>query len=250
MEKIGKKEGIDYRASHTSKDYGKRYEQTYLNGYYFYQWENIERSLISKQLHDFKKNGSNSLLDFACGTGRILKVCEEVFSESDGLDISESMLDIARTHCKKSNIQCIDITKQKLEKKYDIITAFRFFLNAEPKLRDEVLSEFHSILNDDGSLLFNIHTNKSSPLGIAYRVREFLTGNKTPTENIDTVSTFLEKNGFTIESVTRYGYLPRLGWRFNFIYKNFMNIVEKMGNKKLLPGEFSQCFLVVAKKQS
>lgn len=247
MEKV-KKAAPDYRTSHSSENYGKRYEKTYLKGYYYYQWENIEKPILLKQLQSLKKSGACTLLDFACGTGRILKACGNVFPDSDGIDVSESMLKIARLHCKESNIKCIDITKQKINKEYDVITAFRFFLNAEPKLRDEVLSEFHSLLTSNGSLIFNIHTNNSSPLGIAYKVREIITKNKTPTESVNSINELLNKNGFYIETITHYGYLPRFGSRFNILNKYLMNVFEKVGTLGFLPKNFSQCFMIEAKR--
>src|SRR5690606_30303333 len=47
--------------------------------------------------------------------------------------------------------------------RFDFITAFRFFLNAQPTLRDEAMAFLASSLKDDESrLLFNVHGNKHS----------------------------------------------------------------------------------------
>ncbi len=111
-------------------------------------------------------NKEIALLDFACGTGRITEFLEDKVNYSTGVDVSESMLKIARKKLKLTKIIKADLTKKNIliGTKYNLITAFRFFLNAELELRREVLKVIVSLLSQDGYFLFNIHQNWGSPI--------------------------------------------------------------------------------------
>ena len=61
-----------------------------------------------------------------------------------------------------------DFTKVNLHKKFDLITAFRFFPNAEIFLRNEAMKFISEHLNDNGLLILNNHYNFwSIPLSFA-----------------------------------------------------------------------------------
>lgn len=118
-----------------------------------------------------------------CGTGRIIGYLENQFQESIGIDISSDMLEQAKVKVKHSMLICGDVTKghNGLEGKFDCITCFRFFLNAEQSLRDEVFGFItNKLKNQDSILIFNIHGNKfstrwfQSPEGTRKKLRLFL----------------------------------------------------------------------------
>lgn len=240
-----------YRDSHSSPEYGRRYEKTYSQGYYYEQWIKIERPLLQNILKRTIDRGASSCLDFACGTGRILLLVEKMFSKTHGVDVSDSMLKIAREKCKKSVIEKRDLAFNPLEERFDVITAFRFFLNAEPSLRNEALMSIYKHLDKNGILVTNCHVNKWSPLGIAYRLREAVWKHKKA--NILSLSEFkniLEKNSFQIQSVYRYGYLPRTGWYLQWIPRLLMLPFEKFIKKvSIMPGWMAQSFIVVCKRK-
>ncbi|HEX8036791.1 MAG TPA: class I SAM-dependent methyltransferase [Ktedonobacterales bacterium] len=108
-------------------------------------------------------------LDFACGTGRIIAVIESLATESLGVDISQPMLDFASRKVSHTTLRCGDILAQPdlADFDYDLITAFRFFLNTEPEMRTLVMRSLASRLSKaDGKLIFNIHSNSWSVDGI------------------------------------------------------------------------------------
>ena len=117
--------------------------------------------------------GRLRLLDFACGTGRILSFAEELASESDGVDISPAMLERARQRCRRSRLSAGDIVADAslAPGPYDVITAFRFLLNAEPAARRAVLGALRARLAPDGLLIANVHGNATSlrHISLAYR---------------------------------------------------------------------------------
>ena len=101
-------------------------------------------------------------LDFAAGTGRITRFVEGLVDSSTAIEISPAMIEVARRNVKKSTILCKDVTSPDdvIEGKYDLITAFRFIVNAEPALRLAGLKALAARLRDPGSVLvFNNHGN-------------------------------------------------------------------------------------------
>jgi SAM-dependent methyltransferase len=101
-------------------------------------------------------------LDFASGTGRITAFLENHVDAVTGIEISEQMCTVARTKVRQARILCADILAPgaAVEGKYDLITAFRFFLNVEPALRLVALRALAGRLRDSDSLLvFNNHGN-------------------------------------------------------------------------------------------
>jgi predicted TPR repeat methyltransferase len=108
----------------------------------------------------------DSYLDFACGTGRVLSHVEPHFRTAVGLDISETMLTVARERVRTATLVQADATRDPAalhQQRFDFVTAFRFFLNAQPSLRDAAMAFLASTLkNEDSRLLFNVHGNRHS----------------------------------------------------------------------------------------
>ena len=69
------------------------------------------------------------------------------------------MLSFAKKILKNSVIINKDFTKINMNKKFDLITAFRFFPNAEPKLRKKAMYFLSKSLTNDGLIIFNNHRN-------------------------------------------------------------------------------------------
>lgn len=107
-----------------------------------------------------------SYLDFACGTGRVLSYLEPHFQTAVGLDISATMLAVARERVRAASLVQADATLNPAaldRRRFDFVTAFRFFLNAQPSLRDAAMAFLASTLKDrDSRLLFNVHGNRYS----------------------------------------------------------------------------------------
>ena len=104
-------------------------------------------------------------LDYACGTGRIISLLEKFTKESSGIDVSEQMISVARGKVSKAKLVVGDISENEeiLEPRYDIITLFRYVLNAEPVSRKIILSRLAARLDSEsGRLIFNGQGNKHS----------------------------------------------------------------------------------------
>jgi ubiquinone/menaquinone biosynthesis C-methylase UbiE len=164
---------ISYRESHKYKGKSAEYEAYYQNkAWQRFLWSR-EQEILIKILKKYFEGKDINLLDFACGTGRITEFLENRVKTSTGVDVSGSMLAIAKEKLKRTEIIEADITAENILKprKFNLITAFRFFLNAEPELRSAAIKAIAELLDDNGYLVFNNHQNSGSPwirLRIAY----------------------------------------------------------------------------------
>lgn len=138
--------------------------------------EIFRRRLRESMLWDLEKSILDSLvgtrwadrpprhLDFACGTGRVLGHLSDRVRESVGLDVSANMLSTARVRSPASQLVQGDITRTPLleGREFDLITAFRFFPNAEPALRRDSIRSLSALLSSQGAIVFNNHLNDTS----------------------------------------------------------------------------------------
>lgn len=238
-----------YRTSHASSEYGKRYSRTYSQGYYYHQWEQIEKPILKDLLDEQRRRGAKSLLDFACGCGRILSVCERDFETAWGVDVSESMLAEAKNVCPMAKLVLRDITRDPLDRTFDVATAFRFFLNAEPALRAEALQAIRQALNPGGVLIANIHVNSRSLQGLVYRLRNKLRGRiSANTLAWDDFNAILREHGFQIEKTVWYGYWPRTGFFMDGLASKMIRPVESLWHTLRLPPSVAQAYVCVCSK--
>jgi predicted TPR repeat methyltransferase len=146
-----------YRQSHLTK--GKSYQATFSkNPRRRITWE-IEQRILDTLFERYLSHRKVNYLDFACGTGRILQHLEGRVASSTGVDLSPEMLKIAQSRTSHSKLHQGDITQDQslCNSKFDLITAFRFFPNAEQSLREDAISRLASLLRSDGYLVFNNH---------------------------------------------------------------------------------------------
>lgn len=188
-------------------------------------WQ-MQRPVVEKLLKDFRQAGSDPvrLLDFACGTGRVLSALESVVDSAEGIDISENMVAVARTRCTKARLLVGDVLRQPelLQKDYDVISCFRFILNVEPEMRAQILCRLRQVLRQpDGMLLVNVHGNSRSlrhPAIVWRRWRErtkpdgVMLNEMSPGE----AKKLLLENGFEIVHQFGFGIMPPTIYRTPF----------------------------------
>ena len=160
---------MDYRNSHKSK--GAHYDETIFStpfDAYMDRWETYHLARILPRLFPVQ---IPRYLDFACGTARIAQRIESLALESFGVDVAESMLHAARQKCRNTQFICADLTQgDTLPGPFDLVTAFRFFGNAQDELRAAALTAINRRLRLGGYLIVNNHRNPCSCLGLAYRL--------------------------------------------------------------------------------
>src|SRR3981189_1518624 len=103
-----------YRVSHQSADIVADYVSTFEVGYCAALWRKVEQHLLERILRPLG-GAERTILEFACGTGRITKVAALFYGSVVGVDVSEAML-LAASLPNNGTLLCIDITKVRLNR--------------------------------------------------------------------------------------------------------------------------------------
>ena len=159
----------DYRMSHLERggDYDGRIAASSFDAY-MAKWEAY---WLTRTIQRLYPSGVPRYLDFACGTGRITQVVAPLARESVAVDISTTMLEVARKKCPGVRFVQADVTRENRDfGLFDVVTAFRFFGNAEDELRAEALSALCPLLRPGGHLILNSHRNPFSLAAVFNRV--------------------------------------------------------------------------------
>jgi len=210
---------ISYADRFRQKDAVEFYEsQEYGSGSYSTAIWQLQRPMIEQILKDFRRERKEPirLLDFACGTGRVLASLEPLVDSAEGIDVSENMVAVARTKCVKARLLVGDILAgpDLLQKNYDVISCFRFLVNVEPELRGPVLHRLREVLRaPDGRLLVNVHGNSRSlrhPAIVWRRRRERAEKSGAMLNEMSPVETrdLLRDCGFQVVRQFGFGMLP------------------------------------------
>ena len=181
-----------------------------------WQWQ---RPVLENLVKDFcaAQAGPVRLLDFACGTGRVLSALEPFVTAADGVDISENMVAVARGKCTKARLHVGDVLTEPdlLQPGYDLVSCFRFVLNAEPELRGKILRRLRQVLRAPGGrLLVNLHGNSRSLRHPAIVWRRGRERGRQPSEtmlnemSLKSLKTLLAESGFAIVRQFGCGMLP------------------------------------------
>jgi len=158
----------DYRDVHRAKATATHYQQkTYRSGSTDETIWRVEQQQLEDIVSRLVPHRSR-YLDFACGTGRVIGFIGELFETHTGVDISGAMLEFAKAENPASTFVCGDICEDAtlVGGDYDLITAFRFFLRAQPPLRQAAMQILAKKLASDGKLVFNIHNSRPSLLSV------------------------------------------------------------------------------------
>jgi SAM-dependent methyltransferase len=148
-------------------------------------------------------------IDFACGTGRVLRYLLDKGIAGAGVDISPDMLELAAERCPEARLVEGDVTADPdlVEGPFDVATAFRFFLNAEPALRVDVVRWMREVVRPGGHLVANFHLNPTSMRGLYTRVRQ-RGDDAMAMMSVGQATDLLRAGGFEPVSVHGYDVLP------------------------------------------
>jgi hypothetical protein len=166
--------------------------------------------LEQEALQDFSKEKGpfHSHLDFAGGTGRIASALQKQCAVQTILDVSESMLTVAAKYLPTAIIVESDFREAYLEfaqEKAELATAFRFFPNAETKLKEEAMAFLALQVKEGGWLVCNNHRNFwSLPYIIA---RLTFRGGQVGFTNQEMIK-LAERHGFCLAKTYSMGVLP------------------------------------------
>lgn len=200
-------QSLDYRLSHLSESKSRSYHETFCkNPYRKMIWE-LEKKILDDIYIRYFVDNKLKHLDFACGTGRILAHFEERASISVGVDISINMLSIAKKNSSRSETFHVDLTKKDILKnrKFNLITAFRFFPNAQSELREDSMCVLMKHLDIDGIIVFNNHKNTES---LKYKISRLRRRYGYDGMSVKDVHRLIDNNGLEIVRTYSIALLP------------------------------------------
>ena len=197
----------DYRKSHLRSGIGESYHASFARDPYRNLLWGLEKRVLDRILVECLGDRDVHHLDFACGTGRILSYVADRARVSVGVDVSPSMLSVAKETSGRSEIYQADLTTNDIleERKFDLITAFRFFPNAQPSLRNDAMRVLVRHLGEGGRLVFNNHKNLSS---VKYRLARLRGRGGFKGMSLSEASELSSKNGLEIERSYAMGFTP------------------------------------------
>ena len=111
-------------------------------------------------------NKGDSVLDLACGTGTLATMLRLSGYDSEGLDLSESIIEIANEKKKINHLDIpfhvMDMTKFNLGKKYDMVTCFFDSVNflSDKKQIDKLFDCVYRHLKPNGYFIFDIFSGE------------------------------------------------------------------------------------------
>jgi ubiquinone/menaquinone biosynthesis C-methylase UbiE len=223
-----------YATQFTNRNAAEEYERIVYspNSYSTYIWQ-LQIPVLLRLIRSSKKNTEPvKLLDFACGTGRILSLVESKVDQSDGIDVSSAMTEFARTKCEKSNFYVGNILDQPniLVENYDVITCFRFLLNTEPDNRIKILKELRKrLIAKNGILIANIHGNTYSIRSLALLYRRIVHKEQHIQMSRKEIHQMFQLSGFRILSEEGFGILPPVVYRTPL--KTIAKWIDKQSNE-------------------
>lgn len=238
----------DYRSSHTAAGSGWRYDALFAADRYDGWIWHREQAVLRRIVRDHVHQAAFRLLDFACGTGRILGFLESLAGEAVGVDVSSDMLRVAEGSVRKAKLIQADITRDRaaLSGKFDVATVFRFFLNAGESLRREALAALRDVLKDGGILIFNIHGNLWSLRLPTYLLRRWVLRQDFNAVSTGTMASLLRDYGFQIVSVAGVGWCtPRI---FRILGRRFADRIEDLVEQVPALARFSTDLIYVCRK--
>ena len=210
-------------------------------------------------IFDKISTGQEEVLDFACGTGRILNYLQHRFNNLTGVDVSPEMLGVTKSYLPNINVIKADLTKNNIfkeeAKSFDLITSFRFFLNAQDSLREEVLQELSKIIKPNGYLIVNNHGNATSP---SIKLQKIILDYKNRSRPLEDkyISNALHENHF-LEILNKYGFelafthhrnvIPIINEKTNFNVGS-IRFIEDILSSKTIFRRFARNVIYVLRK--
>ncbi len=135
-------------------------------GYYYDEvMAELDYDLWLEFIEPYLKKG-DSVLDLACGTGTLATMLKLSGYDSEGLDLSESIIEIANEKKKINHLDIpfhvMDMTKFNLGKKYDMITCFFDSVNflSDKKQIDKMFDSVYRHLKPNGYFIFDIFSKE------------------------------------------------------------------------------------------
>lgn len=213
----------------------------------------VESYHLLAAIRDFQPLHEDAVaLDFACGTGRILKMLTGHVRRLIGIDISPLMAEHARHAAPQAEIAVGDILEDPTicPADLDIVTCFRFLLFAEPSVAESCIKVLTAQLRDSNAIMvFGLHGNPVSITAFA-DFRDFLLDRKKFRRrfSLKDMSKFCRKIPLRIVRVRGVGFVPSVMKRV--LPNRFVVGLEFLMSQIPVIRRFGKHLVVVCKPES
>lgn len=131
-----------------------------LSGYYDVLCVDIDyqaQSHCVRRLQQIFGQGGKTHLDLACGTGPHVRHFSDFGYQSNGLDINQPMLDIAKIRCPEAHFSLQNMSNFELTEPVDLITCFLYSIHYNDGIEKlkECIASVHRALKADAVFCFN-----------------------------------------------------------------------------------------------
>jgi len=136
-------------------------------GIYDRIFDTMNKGLKLVGIRMYRPTKGMSSLDVGCGTGSHLELYQRYKCNLYGLDISPSMLNVARNRLSETvQLDLGDATDMPYEdKKFDLVISMLSLHEISPDIRSAILTEIERVLRNDGRiLLIDFHPGPYLPL--------------------------------------------------------------------------------------
>jgi ubiquinone/menaquinone biosynthesis C-methylase UbiE len=135
--------------------------------YYDRLLDGMNKGLKLVGIRMFRPKKGMRILDVGCGTGSQLELYMRYQCELFGVDLSPSMLEVARRRLgNRARLEMGDASHLPYaDRKFDLVIAMLTLHEMPPATRPRVMEEFTRVVKDDGHiLLIDFHTGPYQPL--------------------------------------------------------------------------------------
>jgi ubiquinone/menaquinone biosynthesis C-methylase UbiE len=136
-------------------------------GIYDRLFDSMNKGLKLVGIRFFRPSKNMSILDVGCGTGSHLELYQRYKCELYGLDLSPSMLEVARKRLgETARLDLGDASAMPYrDKKFDLVISMLTLHEMSPSSRSAVLTEMKRVIKGDGRiLLIDFHPGPYQPL--------------------------------------------------------------------------------------
>jgi len=187
-----------------------------------------------------KKKLPKQVLDLACGTGLHLKYFKKLGYDCEGLDLSESLLNLAQKLNKNIPFKKGNFKKFKLNKKATLITSFfnSMTYNTNEKEFIKTLKNIYSNLNKNGLFIFDILC-LPKPKKV-FTVKEFKDKNTSFSRTflgVPTAKGFKSTMYYVVFNGKKSEIITETTYRGSFSENKTKEILKKSGFKVLYSGK-------------
>lgn len=156
--KANKKTTTEIKSFYQNKEVVKIYDNKRFSGYGGKYVDNIETDSILRYVKNF-----NSVLELGSGTGRLTRFLIDRVNDLVCLDASLEMLKLLKKKVKvKKTVNQSIFDKIKVSRKFDAITALRFFDHFSISDQNKIIKNALPVMKKNGNFIYSALNSKSS----------------------------------------------------------------------------------------